>query len=159
MIPHDATLVLSAIVEAGGEIDVAVLDRQVSSRLASPIVHAGKYLLDKNLITESLSLDARSRERRCYKLRNPQKYNLEKISSAMIAKLYSRATDSRNFHAGYQLVVSGAVARSDPVMKFVEKMSPIDRPAFWKAWSKMSEKDQSDYRARVARLTRRSRRN
>ena len=75
-----------------------------------------------------------------------------------VTKLLKSTTDQRNFSAPYQAVVNGKVARLDPIIKFVEQMSPVDRPAFWKSFGEMDEASQENYRARIARLARRSRR-
>lgn len=55
MIPHDATLVIFALVEAGGECDLSVLEQQVSSRLQGGFAVAGKYLLDSGLAVRQLN--------------------------------------------------------------------------------------------------------
>ena len=162
MIAHDATLVLSAIVEAGGEIDEDVLDRQVSTRLSCTFVASLRFLLDAGFIDRFIF--SKQRE---VKLSNPEKYSLEnkaasskaKSSKAAISQLMERTTDRRNFSAAYQLVVNGHVARADPVMKFAEEMSPVDRGNFWTSWSNMHEEEQANYRARLSRLAYRSRRN
>lgn len=155
MIPHDATLVISALVEAGGECDVTVLDRQVSSRLQGCFAVAGKYLLDSGLVVRQLNGAGTASS---MKLTNPQKYKLNKVDPALVRAVVGQATDQRNFHARYQSVVAGKTARADPVMKFVEQMSPIDRADFWKGWSELSEEEQKTHRTRIARLAARSRR-
>lgn len=154
MIPHDATLVISALVEAGGECDVTVLDRQVSSRLQGCFAVAGKYLLDSGLVIKQLNGAGTAS---CMKLTNPQKYNLNKVDQSLVRSVVGQATDKRNFSGAYQAVVAGRTARSDPVTKFVERMSPIDREDFYNGWSGLSEAQQRNYRTRIARLTSRSR--
>lgn len=155
VIPHDATLVISALVEAGGECDVTVLDRQVSSRLQGCFAVAGKYLLDSGLVVEQLNGASATSS---MKLTNPQKYKLNKVDPALVKAVVGQATDQRNFSGAYQAVVAGKTARADPVMKFVEQMSPLDRPDFWKGWSELSEEEQRTHRTRIARLAARSRR-
>jgi hypothetical protein len=154
MISHDATLVISALVEAGGECDVTVLNRQVSSRLQGCFAVAGKYLLDSGLVVEQLNGAGSASS---MKLTNPKKYKLNKVDPALVKAVVGQATDQRNFHARYQSVVAGKTARADPLQKFVEQMSPIDRPDFWKGFAELSEEEQKDYRTRIARLTSRSR--
>lgn len=154
MIPHDATLVISALVEAGGECDVSVLERQVSSRLEGGFALAGKYLLDSGLAVRQLNGAGSASS---MKLTNPKKYKLNKVDPALVKAVVGQATDQRNFHARYQSVVAGKTARADPLQKFVEQMSPIDRPDFWKGFAELSEEEQKDYRTRIARLAARSR--
>jgi hypothetical protein len=154
MISHDATLVISALVEAGGECDVTVLERQVSARLQGGFAVAGKYLLDSGLVVEQLNGAGSASS---MKLTNPKKYKLNKVDPALVKAVVGQATDQRNFHARYQSVVAGKTARADPLQKFVEQMSPIDRPDFWKGFAELSEEEQKDYRTRIARLTSRSR--
>tara|TARA_Y100001938_G_scaffold142313_1_gene213326 strand:- start:256 stop:726 length:471 start_codon:yes stop_codon:yes gene_type:complete len=155
VIPHDATLVISALVEAGGECDVTVLERQVSARLQGGFAVAGKYLLDSGLVVRQLNGAGLAS---IVKLTNPKKYKLNKVDKALISQLVGKATDQRNFSAAYQSVVAGKTARADPLTKFVEEMSPIDRSDFWKGWLELSEEEQDAYRTRIARLTSRSRR-
>ena len=154
MIPHDATLVISALVEAGGECDVTVLDRQVSSRLQGCFAVAGKYLLDSGLVVRQLNGAGTASS---MKLTNPQKYKLNKVDPALVRAVVGQATDQRNFHARYQSVVAGKTARADPLHRFVAKMSPIDQSDFWKGFMELNEAQQDAYRTRVARLAHRSR--
>ena len=151
---HDATLVISALVEAGGECDVSVLERQVSSRLQGGFAVAGKYLIDSGLAVRQHNGAGLAS---IVKLTNPQKYKLNKVDKALISQLVGKATDQRNFSSAYQSVVAGKTARADPVMKYVERMSPVDRKDFWVGWSKLSEAEQNDYRSQIARLAARSR--
>ena len=155
MIPHDATLVISALVEAGGECDVTVLERQVSARLQGGFAVAGKYLLDSGLVVRQLSGASAASS---MKLTNPKKYKLNKVDPALVKAVVGQATDQRNFSGAYQAVVAGKTARADPLTKFVEEMSPIDRSDFWKGWLELSEEEQDAYRTRIARLASRSRR-
>ena len=155
MIPHDATLVISALVEAGGECDVTVLERQVSARLQGGFAVAGKYLLDSGLVVRQLNGAGLAS---IVKLTNPKKYKLNKVDPALVKAVVGQVTDQRNFSGAYQAVVAGKTARADPLTKFVEEMSPIDRSDFWKGFAELSEAEQKDYRARIARLALRSRR-
>tara|TARA_R100001126_G_scaffold96072_1_gene68135 strand:+ start:87 stop:551 length:465 start_codon:yes stop_codon:yes gene_type:complete len=154
MIPHDATLVISALVEAGGECDLSVLEQQVSSRLQGGFAVAGKYLLDSGLAVRQLN---EASEASSMKLTNLQKYKLNKVDPQLVKAVVGQATDQRHFSGAYQAVVAGKTARADPVMKFVEKMSPLDRKDFWKGWFELSEEEQDAYRTRIARLASRSR--
>ena len=154
MISHDATLVISALVEAGGECDVSVLERQVSSRLQGGFAVAGKYLIDSGLAVRQLNGAGLAS---IVKLTNPQKYKLNKVDKALISQLVGKATDQRNFSSAYQSVVAGKTARADPLQRFVAKMSPIDQSDFWKGVMELNEAQQDAYRTRVARLAHRSR--
>ncbi len=160
VISHDATLVISALVEAGGEADVLVLEQQVSARLSCTFATAANFLLDSGFVEEQLSLASklRAHNRRALKLKHPKKYKVKCSYEAQVSELLSLATDRRNFHAAYQAVVAGKSVRSDPVSKFAEQMNPQDRGEFWQSWSKMSEAEQAHYRTRIARLVNRSRR-
>ena len=159
MISHDATLVLSALVEAGGEADALVLEQQVSARLSCTFATAANFLLDSGFVEASkLSCASKLRadNRRALKLKHPKKYKVKCSYEAQVPELLSLAVDRRNFHAGYQAVVAGSSVRIDPVSKFAEKMNPQDRGDFWRSWSNMSEAEQANYRTRIARLINRS---
>ena len=161
VISHDATLVISALVEAGGEADVSVLNRQVSSRLSCTFATAANFLLDKGFVEASklsCASKLRAHNRRALKLKHPQKYKVKCKHEAQVSELLSLAVDRRNFHAAYQAVVAGKSVRADPVSKFAEQMNPQDRGEFWRSWSAMSDEEQANYRTRIARLTRRGRR-
>ena len=161
MISHDATLVISALVEAGGEADVLVLEQQVSARLSCTFATAANFLLDKGFVEASklsCASKLRAHDRRALKLKHPKKYKVKCSYEAQVSELLSLAVDRRNFHAAYQAVVAGKSVRADPVSKFAAQMNPHDRGEFWQSWSNMSEAEQAHYRTRIARLVNRSRR-
>ena len=156
MISHDATLVISALIDAGGDIDKDVIERQVSPRLSSTFDVCWDYLLDRGIIQQL-------HKAAVPKASNPPISFSKKSETKQLHKavrdLVARTTDSRNFNSNYQAVVAGSKARRDPVQEYAAEMSPIDRADFYKNWMKLSEADQEAYRRRLARLARRSSRN
>lgn len=52
MISHDATLVISALIDAGGKIDKDAIERRVSPRLSSTFDVCWDYLLDSGIIEQ-----------------------------------------------------------------------------------------------------------
>ena len=156
MISHDATLVISALIDAGGKIDKDAIERQVSTRLSCTFDASWDYLLDSGIIVQ-LYVAAVSQA-----AKTPISFSKKsetKQRRKAVRDLVARTTDSRNFHGNYQAVVAGSKARRDPVQEYAAEMSPIDRADFYKNWMKLSEADQEAYRRRIARLDYRSGRN
>ena len=149
MISHDTTLLISALVDAGGEADENVLRQQLRSRLAGSYAAARNLAIDRGLVVQHLSLTAERLT--ALKLTNPKKY-FKAVPRESLSALISGATDRRNFHFAYQQVLAGESARSDPVKKYAAKLSAIDRPDFWRAWEVLSEAEKKDFRSRIARL-------
>jgi hydrogenase maturation factor len=155
VIPHDVTIVISALIDAGGACDETVLEKQVASRLVCSYAACGRYLLDKGLAINQLNEagDAYS----IIALTNPHKYKSNTVDKASALRVLHEAVDQRNFNSAYQAVVAGKTARADPLQRFVAKMSPIDQSDFWKGFMQLNEAQQDAYRTRVARLAYRSR--
>ena len=156
-IPHDATMIVSTMIDAGGECDKNELERQVSSRLTHCFVHAWDYLIDAGIIRQ-LHVAAGSTIK--VELTLPKNHSFNKTASQhcvaakrhlAVHEIVSQATDPRNFHAGYQAVVAGKVSQRDPVMVMAERMSPIDRPDFLNAFLELDPAEQKNYRRRIAR--------
>lgn len=156
-IPHDATLVVSTMINAGGECDRNELERQVSSRLTHCFVHAWDYLIDAGILRQ-LHVAAGSTIKVTLTL--PKNHSFNKrgakqlhvaVEPSHVLSVIRNATDPRNFHAGYQAVVAGKVSQRDPVMVMAERMSPIDRPDFLNAFLELDPAEQKNYRRRIAR--------
>ena len=156
VISHDATLVISALIDAGGDIDKDVIERQVSPRLSSTFDVCWDYLLDSGIIQQLYvaAVPKASKPPISFSKKSETKQRRKAVRD-----LVARTTDSRNFNGNYQAVVAGSKARRDPVQEYAAEMSPIDRVDFYKNWMKLSEADQEAYRRRIARLDYRSGRN
>jgi len=181
VIPHDATLIVWEIIEAGGEIDKNVLERQVSPRLRYPFDVAWDYLLDNEIVIRALSsegqlhaTDATVRADSAEQLPTPNTYitdlaqerwtvdkrlvAVNEVDPRSVRSLVAKTTNPRNFSAPYQAVIDGSKAKRDPIMEYVESLSPVDRPDFLNAFMGMTDAQQADLRASAARSSDRGRR-
>jgi hypothetical protein len=167
MIPHDATLILSELRKAGGECELTTLERRSAPRLTHGFPASWKFLLDRGLV--------RAQETKCGQLivalakecleANPKYNNIlsvraseheaSKLNVAVdrrrVENLVKRTTDPRNFSPSYQAVVAGVKAKRDPLMEYVESLSPVDRPEFILAFMEMDDEAQENIRAGIAR--------
>jgi hypothetical protein len=180
MIPHDATLIVWAIVEAGGEIDKTVLERQVSPQLRHSFSTAWEYLLDNEIVIRQFSSEGQLHAAGATVQRKSAEQltqntlisdlaqerwtvdkrlvAVDKVDPRSVRSLVAKTTDSRNFSAPYRAVVDGVKAKRDPIMEYVESLSPVDRPDFLNAFMGMTDAQQADLRAGAARSTDRGRR-
>ena len=155
MIPHDVTIVISALIDAGGACDETVLEKQVASRLVCSYAACGTYLLDRGLAR--YQLNGAGETSSIIALTHPNKFESKQVDKAAALRVLHKAVDQRNYNSAYQAVVAGKTARADPLQRFVAKMSPIDQSDFWKGFMELNEAQQDAYRTRVARLAHRSR--
>ena len=180
MIPHDATLIVWEIVQAGGEIDKNVLERQVSPQLRYPFSTSWDYLLDNEIVIRAFSsegqlhaTDATVRADRAEQLTPntlisdlaQERWTVDKrllavneVDPRSVRSLVAKTTNPRNFSAPYQAVIDGSKAKRDPIMEYVESLSPVDRPDFLNAFMGMTIDEQADLRASAARSFNRGRR-
>jgi hypothetical protein len=149
MISHDATLVVAALVDAGGRCDLHALERQVSPRLERTFAAAWKYLIDNSFARQLHGAGLLLPKDSLLKINEAKQLEAKQLHVAAVVK---RATDPRNFHSNYQAVVAGKRARHDPLQAFVAQLNPIDRGEFWTEWLKLSDAEQADQRSRIARF-------
>jgi len=167
MIPHDAFLVLCALIELGGKATRELLTDAVDNSVdKSRMDEFLESLLGASLI--AVSLRDSYRDSYSVSLRNSQSFlkafnnnktiNLEtlKASRSAIDKMLTGAVKMSN--ANYRAVVNGDRARLSPIQQFAERcMSRQDLPAYWKRISRMSENEREIFCASVARMAARSR--
>ena len=178
MISHDATLIVSALIEEGGRCELGDLERRVSPRLTHPFRGAWEILLDMQSVIlqkgEGGQLHAvletvqrpSAQPNKNPSIKNKANESLEatqpheaSVSPQLVKTLVARIINPRNFSAPYQAVVSGVKARRDPLLEYVESLSPIDRPDFWNAFMGLTDEEQADLRFAASRSDNRGRRN
>jgi len=164
-IPHDATLIVSALVDAGGESDRNDLERRVSGRLSGSFAAPWKFLLDSEIVRLASSsytsqhakqleasspkyilISYRKLRRRTATTSSPP------VEHAIVNALVGRTVDRRNFAGDYQAVVIGQRARADPVQKLLDLYAPIDRADLWQSMMGLDVDEQAAIRRRAARI-------
>ena len=174
MIPHDATLIISEMIEAGGECDKTVLERRVAPRLRYSFDVAWDYLLDSAFVirafksTGQLHAACATVQRKSAEQLPTPNINLKNLAQERwivdkrlvaveaadprsVRSLVAKTTNPRNFSAPYRAVINGVKAKRDPLMEYVESLSPVDRPDFLNAFSRLEDEEQTDLRAGAAR--------
>lgn len=175
MIPHDAFLVLCALIELGGkatrEILTDAVDNSVDKLRMDEFL---KALLEASLIETSIRVSYRSSSKQV-SLRDSQSFldtftpyktiKLETLKASQSAKdAKRRAVDNlldgavKMSNSNYRAVINGARARLSPVQQFAERcMSRQDLPAYWKRIARMTPSEREVFSAQAARVVARSR--
>jgi len=166
MISHDGTLVMAELHDAGGKCPLDELERRSSPRLSGDFGVAWEKVLDTGRAIIQKSSDGQLHAVAAVAQRkqllppntlNEKKEPHEAVDPRAVEALVSRTTDPRKFSAPYQAVRTGVKARRDPLVEYVESLSPIDRPDFWNGFMRLSDEQQTDLRSRAARSSNRSR--
>ena len=173
MIPHDAFLVLCALIELGGKATREILTDAVDNSVdKSRMDEFLKALLEASLIEVSLRVSYRDFQRssKQVSLRNSQSFleafnNYKTIKSETLKASRSakdakrRAVDNlldgavKMSNSNYRAVVDGTRARLSPVQQFAERcMSRQDLPAYWKRIARMTPIERELFSASVTRM-------
>ena len=164
MIPHDAFLVLCALIELGGKATRELLTDAVDNSVdKSRMDEFLKALLKASLIAVSLrdsyrdsySISIRDSYRKSFldtfTPPNTIKSETLKASKSAVDNLLTGAVKMSN--SNYRAVVNGDRARLSPVQQFAERhMSRQDLPAYWKRIARMTTSERELFSTQVARV-------
>ena len=161
MIDSDSILLYVCVSASRGRVDAHTL-RKKTGQSSAVFSRSLKKCLDAEILAATCYMKQLHKAASLGKLlttphnlyitkHNRFKKQLHKQQHVAVSDIIKQATDRRNFNADYQAVVSGKKARRDPVMQFFKKMNWMDRGDALAEYFRLSDVEQSHFRARISR--------